>query len=203
VQHSLHAPENRPRPGERHLAVPFPLDARERRPYHPTEGQTDVGVHHHCGLVMFTTGRLPVPITNPQVIHETIDGETIIIDLASGTYYSLQGSGPDIWNALAEGETEAGIAARLTRIYRGKPEDIEAAVTDFMRELETEGLVRRNGTVASGPAAAADGEGGAGGDAVFAPPTLEKFTDMQDIILLDPVHEVGERGWPHTDPAKA
>jgi hypothetical protein len=31
----------------------------------------------------------------------------------------------------------------------------------------------------------------------FEPPVLEKFTDMQDLILLDPVHEVDERGWPH------
>ena len=31
----------------------------------------------------------------------------------------------------------------------------------------------------------------------YVPPVLEKFTDMQDLILLDPVHEVSERGWPH------
>jgi len=26
---------------------------------------------------------------------------------------------------------------------------------------------------------------------------VEKYTDMQDLVLLDPVHEVDERGWPH------
>jgi hypothetical protein len=31
----------------------------------------------------------------------------------------------------------------------------------------------------------------------FVPPGFATFTDMQDIILLDPVHEVDTRGWPH------
>jgi hypothetical protein len=32
-------------------------------------------------------------------------------------------------------------------------------------------------------------------------PPISKFTDMQDIILLDPVHEVDARGWPHASAA--
>ena len=31
---------------------------------------------------------------------------------------------------------------------------------------------------------------------LFTTPTLEIFSDMQDILLLDPVHDVDERGWP-------
>ena len=37
-----------------------------------------------------------------------------------------------------------------------------------------------------------------GGERVpFVAPSFTTFTDMQDIILLDPVHEVDTRGWPH------
>jgi hypothetical protein len=25
---------------------------------------------------------------------------------------------------------------------------------------------------------------------------LEKFTDQRELLLLDPIHEVGELGWP-------
>ena len=28
-------------------------------------------------------------------------------------------------------------------------------------------------------------------------PNLEKHTDMAELILLDPVHEVDSMGWPH------
>jgi Coenzyme PQQ synthesis protein D (PqqD) len=136
-------------------------------------------------------------ITNPQVIHETIDGETIVIDLASGTYYSLQGAGPVIWNAIAAGESPDQVADRLAVAYPDEP-DAAATVRSFVAELQAEGLLVPNGSPPAGaPAPLPAGEA----PAAFAPPTLEKYTDMQDIILLDPVHEVGERGWPHTDAA--
>jgi len=36
---------------------------------------------------------------------------------------------------------------------------------------------------------------------VFAPPVLEVYTDMQDLLLLDPIHDVDETvGWPSPKP---
>jgi hypothetical protein len=32
------------------------------------------------------------------------------------------------------------------------------------------------------------------------PPVLESFTDLEELMLLDPVHDVDERGWPHATP---
>jgi len=37
----------------------------------------------------------------PQVIAETIAGEAMIVNLATGHYFSLQGSGADIWGDRA------------------------------------------------------------------------------------------------------
>lgn len=34
----------------------------------------------------------------------------------------------------------------------------------------------------------------------FQPPALESYTDMQDLLLLDPIHEVDEMGWPQKAP---
>ena len=134
--------------------------------------------------------------TNPQVIHETIDGETIVIDLASGTYYSLQGAGPVIWNAIAAGASPDDVADRLAAAYPGEPE-AAAAVHSFVDELKAEGLLVPNGSSPAVAPAEIDTP------PAFVTPTLEKYTDMQDIILLDPVHQVGERGWPHTDATTA
>ncbi len=30
----------------------------------------------------------------------------------------------------------------------------------------------------------------------FRAPSLEKYTDMEALLLLDPIHEVGQTGWP-------
>ena len=39
---------------------------------------------------MDTNGRLR--INTPKIVHETIDGETVILNLDNGNYYSLVGS---------------------------------------------------------------------------------------------------------------
>jgi hypothetical protein len=37
--------------------------------------------------------------------------------------------------------------------------------------------------------------------AITAAPVLEKYTDMQELLLLDPIHDVEEAGWPKARPA--
>jgi hypothetical protein len=140
--------------------------------------------------------------TNPQVIHETIEGETIIINLVTGTYYSLRGVGREIWTATAEGQSTAAIADTLTTAYGGDTGVVEAVVDSFLRELESEQLVAA--TEENGAGSAAGGESSPnGGSLPFEAPKLEKYTDMQDIILLDPVHQVDEHGWPHAAPVES
>jgi hypothetical protein len=36
----------------------------------------------------------------------------------------------------------------------------------------------------------------------FDEPLVERFTDMQNLLLLDPIHEVTEEGWPQQAPGK-
>ena len=36
--------------------------------------------------------------------------------------------------------------------------------------------------------------------APFAARDLVSFDDMQSLLLLDPVHDVEDRGWPHAAP---
>ena len=33
--------------------------------------------------------------------------------------------------------------------------------------------------------------------ATFTAPNLETFTDLQELLMLDPIHEVDAAGWPH------
>ncbi|HXG75979.1 MAG TPA: PqqD family protein [Gaiellaceae bacterium] len=138
---------------------------------------------------------------HPQVLHESIDGEVIAIDLATGTYYSLRGSAAEIWSVIqtAPGVSPQEISDALERRYAGSGGELAHEVTEFVAELVAEGLVRpvegerpRNGRAAL--------DGVAGTVHPFQAPRLEKYTDMQDLVLLDPVHEVGGGGWPHVPP---
>jgi hypothetical protein len=136
--------------------------------------------------------------TNPQVIHETIEGETIIIDLESGTYFSLQGAAPAIWSGLSEGKADEQIVAGLQELYDADAAELTAAVDAFLQELVNDKLIvpSENGVqaVSSGEMPRPSERG------PFVAPKLERYTDMQDIILLDPVHKVDSEGWPHAAP---
>ncbi|MDQ2967709.1 MAG: PqqD family protein [Actinomycetota bacterium] len=135
-------------------------------------------------------------LNSPNVIAETIDGEAILVDLRTGSYYSIQGSGSTLWDAIAAGASVDRLADAVASAYSVEPSAAEEAVSSFCAELEREGLiVSLDGMADSTPEPPFDLSSSNG--QVFSPPAVEKYTDMQDLVLLDPVHEVDERGWPH------
>jgi hypothetical protein len=140
-------------------------------------------------------GDMSYTINTPDVIAETIDGETILVNLTTGAYYSLEGSGSAIWDALLEGHAPEAVAEHLAHVYESPADELQAAVEGLVADLRAEQiLVEAPSAHAPGPLAAN------GARAAFEPPKLKKFTDMQEIILLDPVHQVDDRGWPHPAP---
>ena len=134
-------------------------------------------------------------VNSPNVIHETIEGEVILIDLKTGTYYSLRDSGAAVWHAIERGADEEEIRGALELRYDGSEQEMRDAVRALLGELEAESLIRPVESTAPGAEIRPVSNGGL--RTPFRPPALEKHTDMQDLILLDPVHEVGAQGWPH------
>jgi hypothetical protein len=133
-------------------------------------------------------------VNSPNVIHETIEGEVILIDLTTGTYYSLRDAGAAVWQAIESGADEDEALAGLKLRYEGSEQEMREALRGLLAELEGEGLIRRDDGSTTRERQLPASNGGA--RAAFRPPALEKHTDMQDLILLDPVHEVGAQGWP-------
>jgi len=128
-----------------------------------------------------------------NVVHETVDGEVIAIDLTNGSYYSLSGSGPAIWGLLAVGGDEEEIAAALAVRFDGDPARIRSEVAALLEELVESSLV----VAVDGAAATSQPEVDCNGaKPAFEPPKLERYTDMKDYFLLDPIHEVDTAGWP-------
>ena len=128
----------------------------------------------------------------PEIVHETVDGEVIAIDLADGSYYSLAGSGSAVWEMLGQGASEAEIGVALADRFEAEEAEIGAAVATLLAQLRENGLiVSEEGTAAEPPAAARSGE-----KTPFEAPRLERYNDMKDYFLLDPIHEVDTAGWP-------
>ncbi len=138
-------------------------------------------------------------INAPHVIAETMAGEATIVQLTTGCYFSLAGTGAEIWDGLVAGHTLEEVVERLAAEYDAPREEIAAAAGRLLGELTAEDLLvaGENGAHPSGPVQPPT----AGERRPFVEPSLAKFTDMQDIVLLDPVHEVDARGWPYEQAA--
>ena len=137
-------------------------------------------------------------VATPQVIHETVDGEVILIHLERGTYHSLRGSGALLFEPLLRGASARELEAVLAAQTDADPTTVQAAVARVVDALWRQALVVRATDGASGaaPAAPAAANGPAGERRPFEEPRLESFTDLQDLLTADPIHEVEPLGWP-------
>src|SRR4051794_18469031 len=135
-----------------------------------------------------------------KVAHETIDGEVIMIHLLVGTYYSLGGAGADLWAHLANGRGRDETLALLEERYEADPGAIAETVNELVKRLAEEELLVP--APDSAPASNGSPAKAAAERLPFKQPELEKYTDMQDFLLVDPIHETDATGWqPNTSQA--
>lgn len=129
-------------------------------------------------------------LASPECSADDFDGEIVAINLETGIYYSIKDAAAVLWHDLVAGHS----VEALVEIARDNDE-LAQGIERFAGELVTYGLMRP-AVDAPVPTATA---GTAAQVATMILPTLESFGDMQDLLLLDPVHEVDEEmGWPKT-----
>ncbi len=137
-------------------------------------------------------------IANKKLIAaESFDDEIVIVHLENGNYYSLSGSGTLIWNLLELGTSFESLASWLTEATNADYETIASAVKSIVEELAAADLIIRTDDVTSNAPPELPTE-----RLKFVVPTLSAYTDMQDMLALDPVHDVNEHGWPNADQSK-
>ncbi|MEZ0227476.1 MAG: PqqD family protein [Planctomycetota bacterium] len=138
-------------------------------------------------------------VDRARAVSEVLDGEAIVINMETGCYYSLAGTAAAVWSLLDAGGSAATLSRALAPSHDVAEATILADVAALLRDLETEGLIRATGgstAVITEAAAATLAAAPAGAKLAWITPRLERFTDMKDFLLVDPIHEVGEKGWP-------
>ncbi len=127
-------------------------------------------------------------INRPTVIYDVQGDETVIIDLATGHYFRLDAASTALWERFAMATSPEQLIAQCTNRHA-----LESELDVIVIDLVDRALLR----------AATDAEaGGPDADWEFEGFVLEEFTDLEDILGLDPIHEVDqERGWPHVSTA--
>ncbi len=136
-------------------------------------------------------------VQGPNVVHETVEREAIIIHLEQGTYFSLTEAGACVWDVVVRGGDLATAVDAVTTAFDVTAEVATPAVERLLATLVDEALVVvEEGPPALGLAAATP----VGIRRPWAEPALARFTDMQELLLADPIHEGADAGWPHVKP---
>lgn len=129
------------------------------------------------------------------ISYEDFGEEVVIVKLDSGVYYSLNLTAVAVWRLLEQQASVEDITASLLAQYNSDATTVQQALAAFLQDLQTEELVVINtapcdlqldgGLTNQSPPKSS-----------FISPALHRYTDMQDLLLLDPIHEVDEAGWP-------
>jgi hypothetical protein len=130
-------------------------------------------------------------INFPRVVHETLEGETIIIDTLTGYYYTARGPAATIWNALADGCSPAVIKMACASTQGEAAEHLITAFVDSLTRAELIKLADKPGPQGECalPLFTADD---------LTDLRLECHADMQELMELDPIHEIDVgQGWPY------
>ena len=126
-----------------------------------------------------------------HVVFEHFDTETVMINLKSGFYFSLNPAGQRIWDLLLRMPTLDEVVYAISPGDHGDGKAIHAEVAAFLEKLTEHGLVKMT----------ADRPENTGlpnqkSPIAYETPQIQVFTDQQELLLLDPIHEVDEPGWP-------
>lgn len=127
-------------------------------------------------------------LSSTSIVSEVIDGEAIIMDMRSGSYYSTEGVGALIWDALQAGANRQELAAAIARAFPSEV-DAEADASRFIDTLLASGLLAPSNNAAASLLPDF-------GSVAYKAPALSSHDDLRDLILLDPIHDVDDTGWP-------
>jgi len=145
--------------------------------------------HAAKGIGMWT-------VRGDSISMERLDGETIAINFDSGEYFSFQGSSADLLWIIQSGAAHEHWTGVLEAAFPNLKidQEIQAAIDSFLDELAIAGLIIASDT--SGGAALALPD-----DYIrlaWTNPTVHANDDLADLLIIDPIHDSSEDGWPQS-----
>jgi hypothetical protein len=126
----------------------------------------------------------------PKLVSQQFDEEIIIANYETGIYYSLVGTGADIWLGLKSGASVEEIATAFANCRATGHSITQEQIIGFVEKLQSEGIIAPcdETSVLNSWAPQFRDPG--------SPPALDRFDDLRDLLVLDPVHDVSDAGWP-------
>lgn len=131
-------------------------------------------------------------LAGDDVVREVFDGEVVIIHMGTGKYYSTNPLGGEIWAWLENGHPLEHILQALQAHFSDRAE-VADDLNAFVSDVQLQQLMQPQ--PANAPSEAIQVQLTA-----YEAPKLRIYDDLQQILGLDPIHDVDETGWPQAAP---
>lgn len=129
---------------------------------------------------------MPSKIYRPngeKVAAEIIENDAIIINVATGTYYSTEGIGGWVWERCVAGNDTAEIGTMGCARFDVSAEQLAADMQIFLDALKAEELVHEVPATSSSQVSSMPE---AEGRLPYVAPKLVAYRDLKDLLALDP-----------------
>ena len=81
--------------------------------------------------------------SSARQVSAELGGESIILGLASGTYFGLDGVGSLVWDRLREPVRVGALEDEIVSTYEVSPDRCREDLQRLLGQLESEGLIER------------------------------------------------------------
>ena len=131
------------------------------------------------------TAEVCLEINDHQIAAEIVDSEAVLINLGTGMYYTLDGTGCEVWAMIERRLTLAEMSDALAARYRIERAGVLSDLTRLAEDLLEHGLVRLTSDPRPNRAGDPTTELPSRAE-TYGPPNLRCYTDMAEILALDP-----------------
>lgn len=128
-------------------------------------------------------------IDSKNVSWERVENEVIAIQLVTGRYYNILDSSCEIWSLLSNGHSIESIINFFESEFSF--DDVSNDISSFLDDCKRSQLIINLTSeidinkIESTTFLKS-----------WSKPVLVEYTDLQDLILVDPIHDVEVSGWP-------
>jgi hypothetical protein len=131
---------------------------------------------------MLSLNQFIVPNRN-EITSKVMDGEAIMINLATGIYYSMDKVGGTIWEGVELEQRLDQILQSVVATYEVSVEQAAKDLESLVSQLREENLIVLQ---ENGESLPLNGEGQATTPGPYESPVLNSYRDMGDLLALDP-----------------
>ncbi|MEM1399086.1 MAG: PqqD family protein [Pseudomonadota bacterium] len=120
-------------------------------------------------------------VNDASIVADLFDNEAIIMNLNCGVYYTLSGTGAEIWVLIQAGHGSDEIVQNLCARYDLSETDCRADVDALVDQLLEKAIIVEVSEPVSGPSPVEVADFGP-----YVAPDLVEHTDMSDVLAMDP-----------------